>query len=330
MSVRQPGQANGLSRSLGLNARTGGQVNRPPAIAPDHAGRLRVGNDFDGKVGSGADHDRPGKERMGADRAEQQRLDIRPDDRATGREGVCRRSGRCGHHHAIAAPGRERSAVDFDGQLDHAFAGRLFDGHLIEGPTGEHRLAIANSAHLKGHPVLYGVLAIDDVVDRGVQVLPLSLGEETHVAEVHSEQRDVGAAGEFCGPENRAIAPKDDHELAALRWRLGPSKDYSGDVLRQVSAGGFVGHAHADAGVQQATGRLSGQILHLWPTRVRHQQDAALSHYRRPPVARASRPGGVVRATISSAIAAGSILTHGGDIAHMRYSTLPWDPLIGL
>ena len=119
----------------------------------------------------------------------QQRLDVGPDHRAAGGEGVGRRARGRRHDDAVAAPGRQRPAVDLDGQLEHPLARRLLDGHLVERPRREHRVPVLAGAHLEGHPLLDGVVPRDDPFDGGVEVLALGLGQEADVTEVDPEQR---------------------------------------------------------------------------------------------------------------------------------------------
>ena len=135
----------------------------------------------------GADHHRPGEQRVGADRHHQQRLDLGPDDRAAGAEVVRRGAGRRGADDPVAAPPGERTAVDLDDHLEHPLPGGLLDAGLVEREGAEDDLAVAVHAHVERHPVLGGVAPVDDRVDRGVDVVVLRLGEEADVAEVDAE-----------------------------------------------------------------------------------------------------------------------------------------------
>lgn len=57
-----------------------------------------------------------GEECVGADGGEQECLDVGPDDRSTRGERVCRGPGRRGHDDPVAAPRRQWSPVDLDGE----------------------------------------------------------------------------------------------------------------------------------------------------------------------------------------------------------------------
>ena len=56
-------------------------------------------------------------------------------------------------------------------------------------------MAVLLGAHLEGHALLDGVVARDDPLDGGVEVLALGLGEEPDVAEVDPEQRHARTRG---------------------------------------------------------------------------------------------------------------------------------------
>ena len=84
----------GALRAAYLDPGARRQVDRPPAVAPQHAGAVGAGEHLDREHRVGRDHHRPGEQRVRADRHHQQRLDARPDDRAAGAEVVGRRAGR--------------------------------------------------------------------------------------------------------------------------------------------------------------------------------------------------------------------------------------------
>ena len=58
------------------------------------------------------------------------------------------------------------------------------------------------------------------MLDGGVDVLALGLGEEADVAEVDPEQRRAGAAGQLGAAQDRAVAAEDADQLAALGGRV--------------------------------------------------------------------------------------------------------------
>ena len=72
------------------------QLDSAPAVAPQHARRRARVEHLDGEHRVRRDHQRPGEQRVRADRHQQQRLDLRPDHRPAGRERVRRRAGRRG------------------------------------------------------------------------------------------------------------------------------------------------------------------------------------------------------------------------------------------
>ena len=194
----------------------GRKVDRAAAVAPQDAGALGVGQHLDGEHRRGRHHHRSGEQRVGAQRDHQQGLDLGPHHRAAGAEVVGGRPGRGGADDAVAAPPRQRASVDLDDDLEHALARGLLDARLVEGEGGEPHLLAHQHADVEGEPVLGGVVARDDGGDRGLDVLLLGLGEESHVAEVDPQQRGARRMGQLGRAEDRAVATDDQHQLAAL------------------------------------------------------------------------------------------------------------------
>ena len=281
-AVRQAGQPHRLVGAVHLDARARGQVDGAPPVAPHDAGALGAGQHLDDEAGLRADDHRPGEQGVRADRHEEQGLDVGPDDRAAGRERVGGGPGGGGHDDAVAAPGRQRAAVDLDGELEHPLARRLLDGHLVQGPGREHRVAVLEGVHLEGHPLLDGVVARDDALDGGVEVFALGLGEEADVAEVDPEQGHARAAGELGAAQDRAVAAEHADQLAAGGAESGPSEaSPAADASTPATAASGVSTS-SSGGAQtptpeamQAGGDVGGQLLGLGPADVGDEQDAA-------------------------------------------------------
>ena len=125
----------------------------------------------------------------------QQRLDLRPHDRAAGAEVVGGRAGRRRADDAVAAPARQRPAVDLDDDLEHPLARGLLDAGLVDREGAGHQLAVVEHPDVEGEPVLGGVAVLDDRVDRRLDVVMLGLGQEADVAEVDARAPGSGSRG---------------------------------------------------------------------------------------------------------------------------------------
>jgi hypothetical protein len=75
---------------------------------------------------------------------------------------------------------------------------------------------VAVGTHGEGHPLFDEVLAGEHFGHDVVEVLLLGFGEEADAAQVHAEQRRPGAADQVGGPEQRAVAADDEHQLDAV------------------------------------------------------------------------------------------------------------------
>ena len=118
-----------------LDPGTRREVDRATAVAPQHATDLALREHVDRQRGVRRGHHRPSEQGMGADRDQEQRLDLGPDHGSTRTEGVRRRTGRRREDHAVATPSGQRAAVDLDQHLEHPLAGGLLDARLVEGPA---------------------------------------------------------------------------------------------------------------------------------------------------------------------------------------------------
>ena len=127
-----PGSSERLHLDPGARAagrRRGGRrtTRRPTALG--------AGQHLDDEPRTAGRPRRAREQRVRADRHEQQRLDVGPDDRTAGRERVGGGPGGRGHDDAVTPPRRQRTAVDLDGELEHPLARGLLDGHLVQGPA---------------------------------------------------------------------------------------------------------------------------------------------------------------------------------------------------
>ena len=201
------------------------------------AGTATVSTEF-GEVTSG-----PGEQRVRVARDQQQRLDVGPDDRAAGGEGVGGGAGGRGAEDAVAAEAGQRPAVDGEDDVEHPRALGLLDRHLVEGPgAADDRAVGVEDVDLQGQPLLDRVLAALDRGQRLLDRLGLGLGEEADPAEVDAHERGVGVAGQLGGAQERAVTAEDHHDLGVAgglrRRRARPRRRRSrGPAPRRRAAG---------------------------------------------------------------------------------------------
>ena len=118
----------------------GGSSHGAPAVAPQHARALGVGEHLDRQDGGRRDDQRPGEQGVRADRHEQQRLDLGPDDRARRRR-TRTRSSRSGVAQTTPSqPQRDsgRPSTSTTTSSIRSRAGLLDDG-LVQRPAAGHR-----------------------------------------------------------------------------------------------------------------------------------------------------------------------------------------------
>ena len=136
-----------------------GDLDDPAAVGGD-PGAVAVGGDGDGQHRVRRGDQRAGEERVRVARHEQQRLDVGPDHRAAGGEGVGGRAGGGGAQDAVAAEAGQRPAVDGDDDVEHPGALGLLDRHLVERPgAADDRAVGVEDVDLDGQPLLDRVLA---------------------------------------------------------------------------------------------------------------------------------------------------------------------------
>ena len=91
----------------------------------------------------------------------------------------------------------------------------LFQAGLVERPALSDHLAVGAYRNIKGHAVFDAVVAGDDMLENLVDRVGLGLGEEPDSAEVDPQHRYRCVSRQLRSPQECAIAPEDEHELAA-------------------------------------------------------------------------------------------------------------------
>ena len=135
------------------------------------------------------------------------------------RERVRRGAGGRGHHDPVAAPRRQRPAVDLDSASSSIRSRDAFSTLTSFSAQDAPPPRRPCDAHIEGHPLLDRVVAGHDPLDGGAEVLALGLGQEADVAEVDPEQRCVGAPGHLRAAQDRAVAAEDADQLAVAGGR---------------------------------------------------------------------------------------------------------------
>src|SRR4051812_45896001 len=189
-----PREAHRVGPAADLHPMPGRHLDRPSAVAGQHA--LLLAEDLERDHRVGADDERASEQRVGRQRDHQEGLHARPDHGTPGGEGVGGGAGRGGTDGAVAGPAGQRASLHLDDDLEQLARLTLLQRHLVQRPVGLDHLAAVPDGHVDGHPVLDRVGAGDHGLDGAVQVLRLGLGEEPDVPEVDAEQRDVRGPGE--------------------------------------------------------------------------------------------------------------------------------------
>ena len=194
--------------------------------------------------GARAHHQGSGEERMGADRDDEQRFDVRPDDRATGAERVRGRAGGGRAHHTVAGPSRERATLDLEHAFDHPAALILLQRGLVERPVRPQQLAADARRDLDGHALLDVVVTGDDPLDHRRERFGLGLGQKADMAEIDPEQRHPVRPRQFGAAQQAAVAAEHQDEFGAIG---GVSISLDDLRARQVERTGFIGeHPRGD------------------------------------------------------------------------------------
>ena len=181
------------------------------------------------------------------------------------------------------------------------------------------------------HAFLDAVVALDDVVEHGVDGIGLGLGEEADAAEIDAQHRDFDVAGEFGGAQERAVAAEDEHQFAAFGGALvgvdhldldAEGAHVVGRQVQRPAVDGFGGeHAQPDAVVAQHFLHAARGLGGLVAAGVHHEQDGAFARHCGPSAT-------AWRTACSSAFALQR--TVGPARRRRKYSTLPDGPGSGL
>ena len=79
--------------------------------------------------------------------------------------------------------------------------GALFQAGLVECPAAVKHLLADTDHNIEGHPVFHPIVVGDDVLENLVDGLGFCFCEEPDPAEVDSQDRNLGVAGQFGGAQ---------------------------------------------------------------------------------------------------------------------------------
>ena len=232
----------------------------------------------------GREHERTVEQHVRRHRREQQATQTRRDDRPTRRERVRGGTGGRGDDHTVGRVRREGRAVHVDLEPDQPPRVHLLEHRFVEPEPAAARRALRHDVDREHHALGDLVVAGEQAVERGVEVVGLDLGEVAELADVHPEHGNAGFVGEVDGAEHRAVTAERDHDVEPL----GEVLEVDREVREPGAVGVGTGHAHLDAVLGETVGGVLGQLDRGRPVRVRDEPDAARGHRRAPGCATAS------------------------------------------
>ncbi len=245
----------------------------------------------------GREHERPVEQHVRRHRREQEAAESRRDDGATRRERVRGGTGGRGDDHAVGGVRRERRAVHVDFESDEAAGVDLLEHSFVEREPAAARRARRLDLDREHHALGDLVVAREQAIERGVEVVGLDLGEVTELPDVHAEHGDAGFVRQVDGAEHRAVTAERDHDVEPF----GELVELDREMREPGAVGVGSGHAHFDAVLGEEVGGALGELDRGRPERMRHEPDPARGHRRAPGCATASSTDGVERGVVHRA-----------------------------
>src|SRR5581483_9163413 len=143
---------------------------------------------------------------------------------STGGHRIRGRAGRGRDDQTVAAQAGDELTVDRNLDLDHPGERALADDHVVEHGRVRDMLAVALDARAQHEALLDVIIAREDALERGVDVLETDFSQEAQAAQVDAQDRHGALLDEPRGVEHRAVAAEHDHEVGLaghLRLRIG-------------------------------------------------------------------------------------------------------------
>ena len=200
-------------------------------------------------------------------------------DGAPGGEGVGGRARGGGHDEPVGRVRGEARAVEVDVDAHGVAARGLLEDDLVErhhvGAPERPRGLDVDGQH---HAPLEGVAVAEERLQRGAEPVGLDVGEVAELAEVHSDDGDLGLGHQRHRAQHGAVAAQAHHHVEAV------AEPVLGD--RQLGATRPLGvrrrDAHLVAQVEQPRRGLGRHLGRLEPVVVDHQRHGRHVRHRRP------------------------------------------------
>ena len=100
--------------------------------------------------------------------------------------------------------------------LEHSQPRTLLEAGFVERPAAVDDLALGTNHDIERHTLLDAVVALDDVVEHGVDRVRLSLGEKPDTAQIDTQDGNFDIARQLGGAQECAVAAEHQHQLAAF------------------------------------------------------------------------------------------------------------------
>ena len=172
------------------------------------------------------------------------------DDRAAGRQGVGRRSGRRGDDQTVGLVGRDVLTVDGQPQVDDARQGALGDHHVVEDRLARESAPLAHQRHLQRHAAIDAVASLKHLVQDRVDLVQPGFGEEPEAAQVDSQDRPRPRGEGARHRQQRAVAAHDDVQIR----RTAGAAEQAAVLAAAEGRGGVRVEARRDTAARQPPG----------------------------------------------------------------------------
>ncbi len=163
------------------------------------------------------DDDWPVRQGVRANRDNNERVQLRLDDRPAAAQGIRSRAGRRGDDQAIARVYVDELAGDRRLEIDHAPGAVTLHHNIIEACCGNRRARRRLQLRVQQQARLDRVFAGQDEVDAVDHLVGRDVGKKAEPAAVDAEQGDTFVAGEGAGVEHRAVATDRYDEVGGAR-----------------------------------------------------------------------------------------------------------------
>ena len=149
---------------------------------------------------------------MGSDRSNDKAATVGGEDRATAAERIGSGAGGSGNNKPVARIGSHKVGIDIEVGAEDSVVVEAVKAHLVEG--GRHQLIIGVAGNnMKKGAGFEGIAMGGEVGHKRVEVVATRGGEETQMAEIDAENRDVAVAEQMNRTEEGAVATDREKEI---------------------------------------------------------------------------------------------------------------------